>query len=110
MQTNAGGVASAVGQGGLYAARTGNAGAATAALDDAARNAMVQNSKDNLAVENEDAEIARQNQKLGLAGESGIYEDANRTGADYLNTAGSASANKRNAIFGLVDPLAKVLR
>ncbi len=104
-----GGVSSATGQGGLYAARTGNAGGATAAIDDAARQAGVQQSENALNVENTDAEVARQNQKLGLAGLNGIYDDASRTGVDYLNTANSASQAKRNALYGLISPAMSVL-
>jgi hypothetical protein len=89
-QANGGGMASAVGQGGLYAARTGNAGAATAAIDDAARSAGVQSSKDALDVQNQSDQLAQQNQRIGLAGLNGIYQDATGQADAALNTANQA--------------------
>src|SRR5258708_3695971 len=76
-QSAGGGVASAVGQGGLLAARTGNAGGATAALDDAARSADVTNSKNALDVQNQSDQLATQNKRIGLAGLNDIYNEAN---------------------------------
>lgn len=90
-QSGGGGVASAVGQGGLYAARTGQAGGATAALDDAARSAGVTNSSNALNVQNESDQLATQNQRIGLSGLNGIYNDANSTATNDLNTANSAA-------------------
>lgn len=86
-QSTGGGVSAAVGQGGLYAARTGNAGAPTAALDDAARNAGVTNSDNALDVQNRSDALATQNQRIGLSGLNGIYDDANSTGEGYLGIA-----------------------
>jgi hypothetical protein len=94
-QSLGGAEAGVVGQGGLYAARTGNAGAATAAIDDSARQAMVQQSENALDVQNKDAQLASQNQRVGLAGLNDIYGDANRTGEGYLNTAEGASNARR---------------
>jgi hypothetical protein len=82
-----GGVASAVGQGGLLAARTGNAGGATAALDDASRMAGVTNSKNALDVQNQSDALARMNQQTGLSGLNGIYAEANGQANANLNTA-----------------------
>lgn len=101
-QSGGGGVASAVGQGGLLAARTGNAGGAAAALDDASRNAVAQQSSDSLGVANRSADLATQNQRVGLAGENSIYNDANRTGTDYLNTANSAAQAEANRKMGYI--------
>ncbi len=92
-QSLGGAVSGAVGQGGLVAARTGNAGGTDAAIDDATRNAQVQGSENALGVENADASLAHQNQITGLNGLNSIYSDANRTGVDYLGTAQSASKN-----------------
>lgn len=86
-QSAGGGMASAVGQGGLLAARTGNAGGATAAIDDAARSAEVANSKNALDVQNQSNTIARQNQAQGLAGLNSIYDTANGQADASLNTA-----------------------
>lgn len=86
-QSTGGGVASAVGQGGLLAARTGNAGGATAAIDDAARTAGVTNSANALNVQNQSDAIARQNQATGLNGLNSIYDEANGQADASLNTA-----------------------
>lgn len=93
-----GSTAGAVGQGGLYAARTGNAGGAMQAIDDAARNGQVQSSDNALKVNTDSDALATANQRVGLSGLNSIYDDANRTGSDYLSTANSsqqaAAANK----------------
>lgn len=94
MQSTGGAVAGAVGQGALQAARTGNAGGSAAAIDAATRAGIQQESKNALDIQNEDAQVARQNQQTGLSGISDIYKDANATGSDYLNTANSASNAK----------------
>jgi hypothetical protein len=85
-----GGVASAVGQGGLMAARTGNVGGATAALDDASRMADVTNSKNALDVQNQSDQLATQNKRVGLAGLNGIYDESNGQANASLNTANNA--------------------
>jgi hypothetical protein len=82
-----GGVAGAVGEGGLLAARTGNAGGATAALDDAARTAGVTQSQNALGVQNQSDAIARQNQQTGLSGLNSIYSGSNQQADASLNTA-----------------------
>lgn len=89
-QSLGGGVSSAVGQGGLYAARTGNAGAATAALDDAARQAQVQQSQNALDIQNQSDAIARANQAQGLSGLNQIYAESNGQATANLNTANNA--------------------
>lgn len=90
-QSLGGGVAGAVGQGGLQAARTGNAGGSTAALDDAARTAGVQQGSNALDVQNASDALATQNQRVGLAGESGIYNQANQQADASLNTANNVA-------------------
>ena len=89
-QSLGGGVASAVGQGDLMAARTGNVGGYTAALDDASRQAGVQQSSNALGVQNQSDQIARQNQQIGLGGLSGIYNDANGQANQSLQVANQA--------------------
>jgi hypothetical protein len=89
-QSAGGGVASAVGQGGLMAARTGNVGGATAALDDASRMADVTNSKNTLDVQNQSDQLATQNKRVGLAGLNGIYDESNGQANASLNTANNA--------------------
>lgn len=90
-QSLGGGQAAAVGQGGLLEARTGNAGGAAAAIDDAAHNAATVQSSNALDVQNRSDALATQNQRVGLSGLNSVYGDANRTGADYLSTANSAA-------------------
>jgi len=89
-QSLGGGVAGAVGQGGLLAARTGNAGGATAALDDASRQAGVQQGENALGVQNASDQLATQNQRVGLSGLNSIYSGGNSAGENYLGTANSA--------------------
>lgn len=89
-QTEGGGVSAATGQGGLYAARTGNAGGAAAAIDDASRQAGVQQSENALGVENQDAQLADSHQREGLAGLSGIYANANGQANQSLQVANGA--------------------
>lgn len=102
-QSLGGGVAADVGQGGLYGARTGNAGAPTAALDDAARSAAVTQSGNALDVQNKSDAIARQNQQTGLAGINGIYQDSNNQADASLNTANAAQPSflKQLALQGV---------
>lgn len=92
-QSLGGGVASAVGQGGLLAARTGNAGASTAALDDAARNASVQQSQNALGVQTASDALAQQNKENALSGLNSIYGTA--TGSQGQNTSTAVQATKQ---------------
>lgn len=103
-QSLGGGVAGAVGQGGLLAARTGNAGGATAALDDASRSAGATESGNALDIQNQSDQLASQNQRIGLSGLNSIYSDANRTGANYLDIANSsqqATAKNKMGYIGM---------
>lgn len=90
-QSLGGGVAGAVGQGGLMAARTGNAGGAAAALDDASRQAGVQQSSNALDVQNRSDQLATDNQRVGLSGLNSIYSGANGQADASLNTANQAA-------------------
>jgi hypothetical protein len=98
-QSLGGGLASAVGQGGLMAARTGNAGGATAALDDAARQAAVQQSQNALAVQNQDAALKEQNRQIGLAGLNGIYNTGTGAQTSNLNTSVSAGNSQKPSFW-----------
>lgn len=89
-QALGGGVASAVGQGGLLAARTGNAGGAAAALDDASRQAGVQQGANALDVQQQSDQLAHQNQQIGLSGLNSIYQGANGQTTSALNAASGA--------------------
>lgn len=99
-QSVGGSVAGAVGQGALSAARTNNAGGYTAALDDSASQGIDKNADIALGVQNQDAQIARQNQQFGLQGLSNIYSGASGRQLDALNTANTASAQTQGAIMG----------
>lgn len=89
-QSLGGGVAAATGEGNLDAARTGNEGAMAGALDDAARQAQVQQSQNALGVENQDAQLARRQQEMGVAGLDSIYNHAGDMGQSYLALANNA--------------------
>ena len=89
-QSLGGGVSAATGQAGLMAARTGNAGGFSAALDDAAGQAGIQQSANALGVQNQSAQIARQNQDIGLQGLSNEYNTGTGASISALNTANSA--------------------
>ena len=85
-----GGVAAATGQNALYAARTGNIGGDAVALDDAARQAGIQQSNVNLGVQNADAQEAEKNRQIGLSGLNGLYDTNQQAGYNYLNLANNA--------------------
>jgi hypothetical protein len=101
IQSTGGSTAGAVGEGGLEAARTGNAGGSTAAVDDAARSGLVQNSVNALGVDTANANLKQEQQKEGLTGLGQIYSDANRTNVDALNTALAAKAQNPWAKYGM---------
>ena len=89
-QSLGGGVSAATGQAGLMAARTGNAGGFSAALDDAAGQAGIQQSANALGVQNQSAQIARQNQDIGLQGLSNEYNTGTGASISALNAANGA--------------------
>jgi hypothetical protein len=90
-QESAGGsTAGAVGQGALYAARTGNAGAATDAIDASARGGMQQNAKDALAIQGENADLKEQQRQQGLGGLSSLYSTDLSGANNALGTSNSA--------------------
>ena len=67
-QSAGGSQAGAVGQGGLYAARTGNKGAAAAAIADASRGAGQQLSKNLLGIRSANANLKNEQQQAGISG------------------------------------------
>lgn len=67
-QSAGGATAGAVGQGGLYAARTRNAGGAQAAIGDATRGAGANLSRAAVGTEVNSANLANQNQQRGIGG------------------------------------------
>lgn len=101
-QSVGGSTAGAVGQGDLDAARTGNAGGADMAIDDSARQGMVQNSVDALGVNQADAALKRAQQQEGLNGLSDEYKDANGTAINALGQATNASNNTNSVVQGYI--------
>lgn len=111
-QSAGGSQAGAVGQGGLYAARTGNKGGAAAAIADASRGAGQQLSKNLLGVRSANAELKNRQQQEGISGlenltglETGASNAAlgNISGLSQANTAAeNASWNWARDIF---DPI-----
>lgn len=69
-----GGMAGALGQGALEGARTGNAGASTVALDDAARGGQHELSSDALKTEMDDANLKAKQQQEGAEGLGNLYD------------------------------------
>lgn len=72
-QSAGGATAGAVGQGGLYAARTRNAGAAQSAIGSATRGAGANLSNEAVGTETRSANLANQNQQRGISGLGGLY-------------------------------------
>jgi len=75
-QQSAGGTeAATVGQGGLYAARTKNAGAAQNAIGAGTRGAGANLSRAAVGVQNNQADLQQKQQQAGIAGLGGLYND-----------------------------------
>lgn len=104
LQTGGGTTAGAVGQGGLFATRTNNAGAATAAIDDAARTSGTTATDAALGIGEQDADLARKQQLIGLQGEQGLYDSSSANALRALGIADSsqqASANRLQRYIGM---------
>lgn len=89
-QTLGGANSAAAGEGALASARTNNAGAYQAAIDDAARGASAQQSQNNLAIENQNVNLQNEHQQEGLQGLSNIYGTATGAANGYLKDAEDA--------------------
>ena len=72
-QSAGGSQAGAVGQGGLYAARTGNRGGAAAAIADASRGAGQQLSKNLLGIRSGNAALKQHQRDTATSGLEGLY-------------------------------------
>lgn len=96
-QQSAGGATSgAVGEGGLYAARTRNAGAGQAAIGSSARGAGANLSKAAVGTELSSANLANQRQQQGIQGLGGLYSaQLNSANAD-MNASNNALENEQN--------------
>lgn len=93
-QSAGGSQAGAVGQGGLYAARTGNKGAAAAAIADASRGAGQQLSKNLLGIRSANANLKNEQQQAGISGLSGLT--GLETGASNNALSNVASLSNAN--------------
>ena len=71
-QTAGGGNASAVGQGGLFAARTGNKGAAGAAIPAGVRAANENQSQNLLGIQTANARLKEQQRQAGITGQQNL--------------------------------------
>jgi hypothetical protein len=89
-QSGGGSTAGAVGQGGLYAARTKNAGAAQNAIGSAVRSAGSNLSREAVGTEMADANLAQKKQAVALGGLQGMYGTELSGGENALGLSNSA--------------------
>jgi hypothetical protein len=112
-QQSAGGTqAAAVGQGGLLAARTRNAGGPAAAIADASRGAGEQLSKNALGITVGNARLKQQQQQEGLSGLTnltGLETSAGNTALGQVAPLVNANTNAVNSSYDafkdIVDPV-----
>lgn len=102
-QQSAGGSQSgAVGQGGLYAARTRNKGGAAAAIADASRGAGQQLSKNLLGIRSANANLKNEQQQAGISGLSnltGLETGASNNALSNVAGLSNANTNAENASY-----------
>jgi len=89
-QSAGGSTAEAVGQGGLYAARTRNAGAGSSAIGNAVRSAGAGLSKNAVGTETNSANLARQTQQQGIKGLEGLNSTELGEGENALGLSNEA--------------------
>src|SRR5271156_4813848 len=89
-QSAGGSTAGAVGQGGLYAARTRNAGAGQAAIGSSNRAAGADLSRNAVNTEVQSANLGQQNQRAALGGLQGLYGTDVGSGIGALNSSNTA--------------------
>jgi hypothetical protein len=89
-QSAGGSTAAAVGQGGLYAARTRNPGAAQTAIGSANRAAGANLSRSAVGTQVESANLGQQNQRAALGGLQGVYGTDVGGGIGALNSSNQA--------------------
>lgn len=93
-QSAGGSMAGAVGQGGLLAARTRNAGAPASAIDSASRNASAVASKAALGTQTRNADLQQQQRQAGLSGLGNLYgENLNGSIGSLGQVAANSNAN-----------------
>lgn len=99
-QSAGGSQAGAVGQGGLYAARTRNKGGAAAAIADASRGAGQQLSKNLLGIRSANANLKNEQQQAGISGLTnltGLETGASNTALGNVANLSNANTNAANA-------------
>ena len=97
-QQSAGGTeAATVGQGGLYAARTKNAGAAQNAIGAGTRGAGANLSKAAVGVQNNQADLQQKQQQEGIAGLGGLYSTDLGGGEKALGLSNEALSGANTA-------------
>jgi hypothetical protein len=111
METAGGSEAGAVGQGGLLAARTRNAGAPMGAIASAARSAGQNLSRANLGVDTKDAMLKEQQRQAGLSGLenlTGLETGASNAALGQVASNVNANTNAANQSWDwakyLLDP------
>lgn len=101
-QSAGGSEAGAVGQGGLYAARTRNKGGAAAAIADASRGAGQQLSRNLLGVRSANAGLKNQQQQAGISGLTnltGLETGASTSALGNVAGLSNANTNAENASY-----------
>lgn len=101
-QSAGGSQAGAVGQGGLYAARTRNKGGAAAAIADASRGAGQQLSKNLLGIRSANANLKNQQQQAGISGLTnltGLETGASNQALGNVAALSNANTNAENASY-----------
>ena len=113
-QSAGGSQAGAVGQGGLYAARTGNKGAAAAAIADSSRGAGQQLSKNLLGIRSANANLKNEQQQEGISGLTnltGLETGAANTALGTIAPLSNANTNAYNSSYDwatdILDPTLK---
>lgn len=91
-QSAGGSQAGTVGQAGLMAARTRNAGSGAAAIAQGSRNAATQLGNSALKVQTNNADLQQKQQQAGLSGLANLYAQNNGTQVNALN-AGTGALN-----------------
>lgn len=111
-QSAGGSQASAVGQGGLLAARTRNAGAGAKAISDASRGAGEQLSQNLLGIRGANAKLKSHQQDVATSGLEGLYSTGVSGGNAALGEVAplvNADVNQQNASWNwaknILDPL-----
>jgi hypothetical protein len=111
LQAGGGAAGGAVGQGGLLAARTRNAGGAAQAVSDAARSAAQRVSQGALGIQTGNARLKEDQRQSALSGLTGLTESeagAGNTSLGAVAPAVNANTNAVNsswdAVKYLVDP------